>query len=169
MEETRGKRLGVPAIARIETDVGTDTRSSDTRYQVFGILWLAAALIALWAIFATASAFAAPAVTVTDFSLTPSTTTAGANPDATVSSTYSYSSPTEDLKTAIVNFPPGLLGNPQAVPKCSETDLQAAACSSETQVGTSVFSPFFVGVGPLPPAAGKVYNAELLGGEAGRL
>lgn len=152
------------AEVRIATDVGADTRS-----YVFGVLWLTAALFAAWAIVATASAFAAPAVTVTEFSLTPSTTTAGASPDATVSSNYSYSNPTEDLKTAIVNFPPGLLGNPEALPKCSEAELQAAACPPETQVGTSVFSAFWVGVGPLPPAPGMVYNAELLGGEAGRL
>ena len=36
-----------------------------------------------------------------------------------------YPNATEDLKTALTNFAPGLLGNPESVPKCPEAALQA--------------------------------------------
>ncbi len=51
----------------------------------------------------------------------------------------SYS--TEDIKNATVKLPPGLVGNPQAVPPCSETLLlgygSAQQCPPESQVGTA--------------------------------
>jgi len=47
----------------------------------------------------------------------------------------------EDLKDATVNLPPGLLGDPQAYPTCTEEQLTSPAgaagnCPAESQVGT---------------------------------
>lgn len=117
------------------------------------------------------TAFAVPAVSVDAFSVTPSTTTGGANIDATVANTYSYTNTTEDLKTTVANFAPGLLGNPPSMPYCSETELLAAACPADSAVGTSIFSAILSDMGgaPLPPLAGTVYNAEIMPGQVGRL
>jgi hypothetical protein len=102
----------------------------------------------------------------------PSTLQAGANPDAGSYSTFSYSSTTEDLKTALTNFAPGLLGNAEAAPKCSEADLQAggASCPAGSAIGTSRFDAQISANGaPAGSFPGTVYNAEPLGSEPGRL
>jgi hypothetical protein len=102
----------------------------------------------------------------------PSTLQAGANPDAGSWSTFSYPNATEDIKTAITNFAPGLLGNPEAVPKCSEAALQAggATCPAGSTIGTSRLDTFIPSIpAPGPSLAGIVYNAEPLGNEPGRL
>lgn len=44
--------------------------------------------------------------------------------------------PTENVKDVVVNLPPGVVGNPLAVPRCSVTDLDAGSCSLDSQVGT---------------------------------
>ena len=44
--------------------------------------------------------------------------------------------PTDDLKDAVVKLPPGLLGNPQATPTCTEDQIGAQSCPPESQVGT---------------------------------
>jgi hypothetical protein len=147
------------------------------------------AAIATFSILAT-PALAAPAISITNFEVTsdlpafgappgavpdegPSTLQAGANPDAGSFSAFAYSNTTEDLRTAITNFAPGLLGNPEAVPKCSEADLQATTCPADTKIGTSRFdAQFSSGVpvsGPFTGVLGTVYNAEPLGNEPGRL
>jgi hypothetical protein len=58
-------------------------------------------------------------VTMTSFTMTPSTTVAGAHPNVTVAANFKYSDVTDDLKRLQVNLPAGLLGNPNAVSKCS--------------------------------------------------
>jgi hypothetical protein len=134
---------------------------------------------------------AAPAVTsaltVTSYKITsnlpaypltpgngPSTLQAGANPDAGSFTTFSYPHPSaEDIKTALTNFAPGLLGNPEAVPKCPEAALQAGGASCATsEIGTSRLDVVFAASGApfaIPSFPGKVYNAEPLGNEPGRL
>jgi hypothetical protein len=97
----------------------------------------------------------------------PSTLQAGANPNAGSSSTFSTTFG-DDLKTAITNFAPGLLGNPESVPKCPEADLQSpnfgATCPPGSAIGTSRLDTNAVG-----SFAGTVYNAVPLGNEPGRL
>ena len=34
-----------------------------------------------------------------------------------------------------VTLPPGVVGNPQAIPKCSDLDFQAFNCPTDSQVG----------------------------------
>ena len=49
----------------------------------------------------------------------------------------SFSWPTRDPKDIVVNLPPGLLGNPQAVPRCPLTTIldRGERCPAVTQVG----------------------------------
>jgi hypothetical protein len=103
----------------------------------------------------------------------PSSLQAGANPDAGSYSSFSYGGdPAEDLKTALTNFAPGLLGNPESVPKCSEAALQAGGggCPAGSQIGTSRLDVKIAGgASPFAGFPGVVYNAEPLGNEPGRL
>jgi uncharacterized repeat protein (TIGR01451 family) len=47
--------------------------------------------------------------------------------------------PTRDAKDAVVDLPPGLLGNPQAVPRCPLTEVVSRneRCPADTQVGVA--------------------------------
>jgi hypothetical protein len=110
----------------------------------------------------------------------PSSLQAGAHPDAGSYSTYSYSSGTDDVKTALTNFAPGLLGNPESVPKCPETELEAggAGCPAASIIGTTRLDvqlafdtgiPGFTAGTVIAGSPGTLYNAELLGNEPGRL
>ena len=67
----------------------------------------------------------------------PSTLQAAAQPRRRSISTFAYSNATEDLKTALTNFAPGLLGNPVSVPRCPEANLQADTCPENTRIGSS--------------------------------
>ena len=69
----------------------------------------------------------------------PSTSQAGANPDAGSWSVFSYPGSSEDVRTALTNFAAGLLGNPESVPKCPQAALEAggAACPGGSAIGTS--------------------------------
>ncbi|HEX6458325.1 MAG TPA: hypothetical protein VF032_05350 [Thermoleophilaceae bacterium] len=97
-------------------------------------------------------------VTVSSFSVTPSTTAAGAHPDVVVNEQFSYgSSTTDSVKTTTLHFPAGLLGNPQATAKCSETDFEADACPANTQVGETTVGANVSGL-PAPPSPGSIYN-----------
>jgi hypothetical protein len=152
-------------------------------------------LIALLALTMTAglAVSAAPtvaAVKITDYKISsnllafptvpsagPSSFQGGANVDAGSYTTFDYTPPgntTDDLKTALTNFSAGLLGNPESVPKCPEAALQAGgdACPPGSQIGTSRLDVQFAGSSPPAPIAGftgKLFNAELLGNEPGRL
>ena len=103
----------------------------------------------------------------------PSSVQAGAHPDAGSFSTFTYPDASEDLKTALTNFAPGLLGNPESAPKCPEAALQAggAACPAGSKIGTSRLDVVAAGTAfePAPPFIGDLYNAEPLGNEPGRL
>jgi hypothetical protein len=101
----------------------------------------------------------------------PSSLQAGANPDAGSYSTFAYPNATEDIKTALTNFGPGLLGNPEATPKCPEANLQAGTCPADTVIGTSRLEAVVAGTSSPAgaPNPGIVYNAEPLGNEPGRL
>ena len=119
---------------------------------------------------APAGALAAPAITVTDFSLSPASPVAGASVDASSSTSLAYSDATEDVKKTIGHFAPGLLANPETVPHCPQAQYLADACPADTLIGSAS--------GQIDPApnlgvttgvTGRIYNQELLAGEAGRL
>jgi hypothetical protein len=102
----------------------------------------------------------------------PSSAQAGAVVDAGSYSSFAYTSASEDIRTALTNFAPGLLGNPEAVPKCPEANLQANTCPAASLIGTSRLDVRFAGSGsgaPVTGFPGFVYNAEPLTDEPGRL
>jgi len=102
----------------------------------------------------------------------PSTTQAGANPSAGSWTTFTYPNATEDLETALTNFAPGLLGNPESVPKCPQANLLTGGltCPTGSQIGTSRLLAVVAGTQiPAANLPGRFYNAEPLGNEPGRL
>jgi hypothetical protein len=109
-----------------------------------------------------AAALALPAaagatVTVTSFSVTPATTAAGANSDVTINEAFSYSDQSDSVKKTVLHLPAGLLGNPQATPKCVVADFQADTCPDNTQVGEVSVGAKLSGL-PAPDSSGKIYN-----------
>ena len=132
---------------------------------------------------------AAATVTVTQYRITadlppspstavpsggPSSAQAGAVVNAGSYSRFAYSTGTEDLQTALTNFAPGLLGNPESQPKCPESALQSpsfgATCPAGSLIGTSRLDvETAAGTTAIASFSGTVYNAEPLGNEPGRL
>jgi hypothetical protein len=114
-------------------------------------------------------ALLAPASTAwADFQLTglaaaPADTSAGAHSDFTLS--FSVEDPAKDLRDLAIHLPPGLVGNPEAVPRCTQAEFTAIliACPAGSDVGDVT-----VGTNVLP-ASGNVYNLEPLGDEPARL
>ncbi len=62
------------------------------------------------------------------------------------------------VKNIRVNLPPGLAGNPQALPKCPIAAFQHDECAPDTQVGTNELT-VFDGIDNLT-ISGTVYNLE---------
>jgi hypothetical protein len=62
------------------------------------------------------------------------------------------------IRNIRVDLPPGLAGNPEALPKCSIAAFQNDECSPSTQVGTTELTAFD-GVNDLT-VSGTVYNLE---------
>jgi hypothetical protein len=92
-----------------------------------------------------------PAIGSTTFSLTTTITPA------------EQELPTEALKDAIAELPPGLLGNPQAVARCPIVDLlpesNIDSCPSESQVGVVILDLGDWDVSePVDPEVFKLYN-----------
>ena len=58
--------------------------------------------------------------------------------------------PVEDPKTIDTILPPGFVGDPQAVPKCSSADLAAVTCPISSQVGVATVNL----IGAVPRAVG---------------
>jgi hypothetical protein len=113
---------------------------------------------------------AAPAMgafSVSNVTVTPSTTTAGAHPNLTISTDFG-ADPTVASETPQVlttHFGPGIIGNPQATPRCPVATFEASTpvspCPANTVVGTSATSLFSVTLGiPGPTLSGVVFNLE---------
>jgi hypothetical protein len=113
---------------------------------------------------------AAASHTVTAFSLAPASTQAGASVDASSSTSLSYADATDDVKKTIGHFAAGLLANPEAVPHCPQALYLADTCPPDTLIGSSEADIDLVpNLGVVTTVTGRIYNQELLGGEAGRL
>jgi len=131
-------------------------------------LRLLAVTVALLAFPASASA----AVNVTAFSVTPSTTQAGGHPDLKISTSFAASPATDDTKDLAVRFPPGLVGNPQAVPKCSAAQFAADACPGNSAVGSvavTATATLALVINQSVTSPGTVYNMPAQGSEPARL
>jgi len=128
----------------------------------------AVAALALLAFPASASA----AVNVTGFSVTPSTTQAGGHPDLRISTTFAADPPSDDTKDLTVRFPPGLVGDPKAVPKCSSSQFASDSCPANTSVGTvavTAEATLVAVINQTVTSPGTVYNLPAVGAEPARL
>jgi hypothetical protein len=93
--------------------------------------------------------------------VTPSTTQAGAHADVEISASF-VSTPT----SVVLHLPPGLVGNPNAVPRCTVAQFTGAGCPANTAVGSADATVRT----PLPvTATGSVYNLVPAAGEPARL
>ena len=128
-----------------ETSVRPDASINSTprrRQARKGLLTLALGC-ALLATVGAAPAMASFGITSFSNTLTNQDTTAdtqaGSHPyDMTTSMTFTQQSSgavTDNVKDVAVRLPPGLIGNPNATPKCPVTQLDSSSCPAATQVG----------------------------------
>jgi hypothetical protein len=110
-------------------------------------------VLALGALLAPARAHA---IGVSSLSLASADPTAGAHSDFTLDVAFANAS--DDLKDVTVNLPTGLLGNPRAVPQCTEAQLSADGCPADSEVGTTSVMAQAAGLPVDVPSAGTVYN-----------
>jgi hypothetical protein len=115
---------------------------------------------AAWLVLA-APAFADYGITSFDGSLSDlngnPVTQAGAHPYA-ATTTFTFprdeeGNPLENPKDIEVELPPGLAGNPQAVPKCAYQQFTASECPQDTQVGILTYE-----IGGINSGVQAIYN-----------
>jgi hypothetical protein len=110
----------------------TAVHSLTTKTWLFGLgLLLAGFMIA-------APSAHAASFGIQSFSASSSTRQAGAHADLSTSFTFntdSLGNTVEQAKDVKVTLPPGVVGNPQAIPKCTDLDFQAFNCPADSQVG----------------------------------
>ena len=103
------------------------------------------------------------AISSAQVTVTPSTLAAGAHPNVTVVEQFTYSGG-DTVKDTTLHFPPGLIGNPQATPLCSQANFQADTCPANTQLGTTSVTATVLGL-LQTPADGSIYNVVPVGNE----
>jgi hypothetical protein len=124
------------------------------------VLATAAALIAI----APASALALGFGSV---SVTPADPQAGAHSNVDIA--INFSSAADDVKNLTIALPPGLVGDPNATPYCSVSDLNANHCPANTKVGTASTMVTLLSLLPNPlPVTGTLYNVQPQPGEPAR-
>jgi hypothetical protein len=136
--------------APVRSDASTDQTPRSTRLHVRTALLALVGAIALLALAGAAPAMAQSGFQITSFSNvlsnadgTPATQ-AGSHPYemtttldfSTFASGPNQGLPTKNVKDVVVNLPPGLVGDPNAVPRCAVGDLDVGHCSPASQVGT---------------------------------
>ena len=79
---------------------------------------------------------------ITNFSVTSTSSVAGAHPDLTTNLQFSTvaNGPFNiaadgNLRDLSVELPPGLIGDPNAVPQCSQVEFLTSACPPASQIG----------------------------------
>ena len=120
------------AMTRIHS-LTSRMHSFTTRRRTLGLFAAAVAAVAVFPGAAAAASFG-----LSSFSTSATSTQAGAHPDLSTTfglNTDSIGNPVDQLKDVQVNLPAGVVGNPQAVPKCSDRDYQAFNCPNDAQVG----------------------------------
>jgi hypothetical protein len=123
---------------------------------------------------AVAAALPAPAfadVTLTGFTVEPSSTQGGGHPNVTITQTFGYGGDSDDsVKDGFVRLQPGLLGNPQAAALCSQQQFSSDSCPADSTVGSvevtahTTLLPFVPLTNP-----GTVYNLAPTGDEPARV
>jgi hypothetical protein len=119
--------------------------------------------VLLAALLAVPSARAASSFGVASFSTGSSTTQAGAHADVSTSFTINsddLGNPIDQLKDVSVNLPKGLVGNPQAIPMCSDKDFQVFNCPTDAQVGI-LNAAFVISPGVSTTLVSQVPNTTL--------
>jgi hypothetical protein len=89
---------------------------------------------------ATAIALAADPFGIASFLAVPSTVQAGAHPDFTTAFTFNTKAahdPVSDPRDIVVALPPGLLGDPLAVPRCNTYSVDRLSCPEDTAIGVA--------------------------------
>lgn len=119
-------------------------------------------------------ASAQAAFEVRSFSVAPSGLAAGSHPDVSIAlgfAPYSASDPPEHVRNLAISLPPGLVGNPNATPRCTAAKFQADDCAANTRIGTtsvrSTIPALITGI--TVTAEGDVYNLRPAAGEPARL
>jgi hypothetical protein len=81
-----------------------------------------------------------------------------------------FETPAGDLKTVLVDLPPGLSVNPQATPQCVLVGgkFPSGGCPADTQVGESIVTASVLGIVPTTLPAFPVYNIAPREGEPAR-
>jgi hypothetical protein len=111
-----------------------------------------------------APASALGAISAVNVTVTPSTLAAGAHPNVTVDEKFTYTGG-DSVKDTTLHFPPGLLGNPQATPLCTQAAFQnGGACPANTTLGSTTVTATIAGLLQIP-SSGTVYNLVPLGNE----
>src|SRR3954468_22107696 len=101
---------------------------------------------------------------VSSFTVKPSGLAAGSHPDVAIAIGFSGNEHVRDLT---VSLPPGLVGNPNATPRCAAAKFQTDTCAANTRVGATAVQSTLLG---LPVTAnGDVYNLQPDAGEPARL
>jgi hypothetical protein len=96
------------------------------------------------------------ALSVSGFSMTPSTTRAGGHPDLKASE--SFNPPTADIREIVLHLPGGMTANARAAPFCSGGYLSGDLCPLQTKVGEVRLVG--VGLGLEAEVARNVYNLK---------
>lgn len=139
------------------TEQGVRVRTHASRFIVIVSL-CAAALLA-------APATSGAALGLAGFSVAPADPAAAVHSDVTVA--IAFSDPSDNAKSLSLDLPPGLLGDPNATPRCGAAALQADACPAASAVGSTTVMATALGV--TVPASGTVYNVAPQPNEAARL
>jgi hypothetical protein len=121
----------------------------------------------IWALTLIVPASASAAVTLSGFTVQPSTTQAGAHPDVVITQEMTYDQADDDAKDAFVRLAAGLGGNPQNAGFCSATQFRADGCPADSRVGRVQAHALILLVGV--DVTGDVYNLRPTGGEPARL
>jgi hypothetical protein len=131
-----------------------------TPRRLIGLL-IAAALLLL------VGPAAASALTVSG-TAAPANLAAGAH--SNFDGNFSASPTSQDVHDLTIGLPPGEVGDPNATPQCTSTQLNASACPDNSEVGTtSVSATVTVLLLPIPLTAnGTIYNMTPQPGEPAR-
>ena len=91
----------------------------------------------------------------------PQTSDAASHPDSTV---HMHFGGTDDVKDIIQHYPPGIIPNPEAIPKCPQDDFfDLKTCPANSKLGTSTLTATSDTLPLLPPVTleGSVYNLDV--------
>jgi hypothetical protein len=145
----------------VRMKVGDPSARAARRARLLLLVALAVAVAAS----ALAPAQAHAALGIASLTAAPADTTAGAHSDFRL--TIGLSGASDDLRNLRIDLPPGLIGNPQATPRCTRAQLMADACPAASQVGSTRVTAAALGLQIVSP--GTVYNVEPNPGDPAKL